>query len=195
MWHATWTYSDELRMLKNYQLIFKAFSSIETNGHFNPTYSDLRTRLELLGESQGWSQLDYFRWQFSLETESMDIFRLRNVMTAESAKKITLTALALKRYQLKHGNYPSDLNLLVPEFAPTVPLDPVDGKPLRYYLKSDGTFLLYSIGDNGKDDGGNPLRAGTSYFHYWLDYKALDWVWPQPATPEEIQNYYAHPPK
>jgi hypothetical protein len=119
----------------------------------------------------------------------------RRVMAAEVAKRTVITAIALKRYQLKHGNYPPDLNSLVSEFVPAVPLDPVDGQPLRYRLKADGMFLLYSIGPNGKDDGGNPAleKYVESSSFYWLNPHALDWVWPQPATPEEIKNFYTHP--
>ena len=114
------------------------------------------------------------------------------VMKVETTKQMTVTAIALKRYQLKHGNYPPHLNSLVPEFVSQVPLDPVDGQPLRYRRNPDGTFLLYSVGENGRDDGGNPsLKKGvTSTDYYWQDLDALDWVWPQPATPEEIQKYY-----
>ena len=122
---------------------------------------------------------------------------VRRVMIAETAKEGVITAIALKRYQLKHGNYPPDLNSLVPEFVSKVPLDPVDGQPLRYRRNADGTFLLYSVGENGKDDGGNPaLEKGVqSSNFYWQNPHALDWVWPQPATEQEVQNYYAHPPK
>ena len=38
----------------------------------------------------------------------------------------------------------------------------MDGQPLRYRRNADGTFLLYSIGENGKDDGGNPSGNGPS---------------------------------
>ncbi len=105
-----------------------------------------------------------------------------------------MTAIALKRYQLKYGNYPTDLDQLVQAFLPAVPLDPIDGQSLRYRLKSDGTFLLYSIGEDGKDDGGNPsFEPGVkSSNFYWEDNMALDWVWPQSATPQEVQNYYAN---
>jgi hypothetical protein len=53
------------------------------------------------------------------------------------------------------------------------------------------------VGSNGKDDGGNPAldtSALNSNF-YWLGPHALDWVWRQPATAEEIEYFYAHPPK
>jgi hypothetical protein len=68
----------------------------------------------------------------------------------------------------------------------------VDGQPLRYRRNSDRTFLLYSIGENGKDDGGDPsLEKGvTSLSYNWQNPHALDWVWPQPASSEEVQKYY-----
>ena len=74
----------------------------------------------------------------------------------------------------------------------------MDGQPLRYRRNGDGTFLLYSVGENGKDDGGNPaFEKYVRIFELfdWQNSEALDWVWPQPATEQEIQNYYAHPPK
>ena len=56
----------------------------------------------------------------------------------------------------------------MPEFVPKVPLDPVDGQPLRYRRNADGTFLLYSVGENGKDDGGNPALNKVSEFQLLL---------------------------
>ena len=108
----------------------------------------------------------------------------RKAMTVEAGRQITVAAIALKRYQIKHGNYPPDLNSLVPEFVPNVPFDPMDGQQLRYRPKADGTFLLYSIGENGKDDNGNPSleRGVQSKSLYWQNARALDWVWPQPVT-------------
>jgi hypothetical protein len=85
------------------------------------------------------------------------------------------------------------LNALVPEFLAAVPMDLIDGQPLRYRLNADGSFVLYSVGENGKDDGGNPALEpnvkSTSY--QWQNANALDWVWPQPATEAEIQQYFA----
>jgi len=71
-------------------------------------------------------------------------------------------AVALTRYRLKHGAYPSDLGALVPEWLPAIPADPFDQKAMRYRL--DGRdAIIYSVGRNGKDDGGNiepAARAG-----------------------------------
>ncbi len=123
---------------------------------------------------------------------------LRKAMRIETTRNVVITAIALKRYELQHHHLPDTLDELVLEFLKSVPTDYMDGQPLRYRRNADGTFLLYSVGDNGKDDGGNPAWEKTDVttdYYDWQNPHALDWVWPQPATPEEIQNYYAHPPK
>jgi hypothetical protein len=139
------------------------------------------------------SSLDKIDLHSMLSASAMSQSTLFNkVRNAEGIKQMAVTAIALKRYQLKHGSYPPDLNSLVPEFVPSVPLDPVDGRPLRYRQNANGTFQLYSVGENGKDDGGDPsLGKGVESRSFnWQNPHALDWVWPQPATEEEIQKYY-----
>jgi hypothetical protein len=64
-------------------------------------------------------------------------------------------ALAAERYRRSHGDWPQSLADLVPRFLPTVPLDPFDGKPLRY-RKTDHGAIVYSVGEDGCDDGGDP---------------------------------------
>ena len=78
---------------------------------------------------------------------------------------------------------PATLAALMPEFLPAIPHDPVNGEPLHYQLHLDGTFRLYSVGENGQDDGGDPsLKKGASSKSLsWQSRDALDWVWPQPA--------------
>jgi hypothetical protein len=105
---------------------------------------------------------------------------------------MVITAIALKRYQLKRGSYPEKLSDLVPQILAATPLDAINGQPLHYRRNADGTFLLYSVGENGVDDGGDatlmPGAQETSL--YWQNAKARDWVWPQPATQAEIEKYY-----
>jgi hypothetical protein len=193
MWRASWSYSDELNALQGDQIILEALRAMETNRVFNPAYSNMLTQLAAIGitnEPDDWflKKLDIpdYRRMFSDGNSSLSV---RTTMTAEASKRIVVTAIALKRFQLKHGNFPENLTELTPEFVSSVPLDPVDGKPLRYRRNADGTFLLYSIGEDGVDDGGNPTNAASgSSSLYWL--RARDWVWPQPATEAEVQSYY-----
>ena len=64
----------------------------------------------------------------------------------------------------------------------------MNGQTLHYRQNSDGTFLLYSVGENGMDDGGNSPSHKWWEFYWIAD--TLDLVWPQPATEDEIQTYY-----
>jgi hypothetical protein len=171
----------------------------ETNYSIQTAIREQENKVEKLGIDTNSAGSLYFSDVNRIDLHTMlsgSVFSLSRVldrvMKAEAAKQVTVTAIALKRYQLKYGNYPADLNSLVPEFLPSVPLDPVDGKPLCYRRNADGTFLLYSVGENGKDDGGNPsLEKGVESSNFnWLNSRALDWVWPRPATEAEIQTYY-----
>jgi hypothetical protein len=77
---------------------------------------------------------------------------------AESRRRLVITALALERYRTRHGSYPAELADLVPDTLDVVPIDFMDGQPLRYRLTEDGHFLLYSVGLDCVDNGG---RKGT----------------------------------
>ena len=72
-----------------------------------------------------------------------------------------LAGLALREYRRRHGAYPNALAELVPETLPRTPIDYVDGAPLRYRRSSAG-YLLYSVGENGVDDGGNGRRTSLN---------------------------------
>jgi hypothetical protein len=95
-------------------------------------------------------------------------------------QELVMTAIALKRHELRQGRLPTALAALVPEFLPRVPCDFMDGQPLRYRLNRDGTFLLYSVGANGRDDGGDavPDVSGTPVDPW----NGRDWVWPRLAA-------------
>ena len=62
-------------------------------------------------------------------------------------------ALAAELYRRRHGKWPDKMDQLVPEFLPTVPVDPFDGKPMRMTVSAEG-FKAYSIGRDDTDDGG-----------------------------------------
>ncbi len=56
--------------------------------------------------------------------------------------RVLETYIALKAYQQAHSRLPESLQALVPEILPSVPIDPFDGKPLKYDLKNR---TLYSV--------------------------------------------------
>ena len=51
------------------------------------------------------------------------------------------------------ATYPSVPDELLPHFLAAIPLDPFDGKALRYHRKPDG-FVVFSIGADGRANGG-----------------------------------------
>jgi hypothetical protein len=74
----------------------------------------------------------------------------------EHAAKVRVTqmALAVERFRLTHANaLPDTLQELVPEFCASIPIDPFDGAPVKYKKLENG-YVIYSIGADGKDDGG-----------------------------------------
>ena len=75
---------------------------------------------------------------------------------------LIIVKLALRAYQQEHAEYPASLQDLVKAGILTrVPMDPFAlNAPLRYQRRGTG-YALYSIGPDGKDDGGTPLHAKT----------------------------------
>jgi len=71
------------------------------------------------------------------------------------------TALAIERFRLAHGKLPEKLDDLVPQFLPEIPSDPFDDKPLRYVKRERG-YMIYSVGENRKDEGGAERKPGVS---------------------------------
>ncbi len=68
-----------------------------------------------------------------------------------------IAAVAVERYRLANGRWPNNLDELMPRYLSVVPLDPFDGQQLRYRRLEDGV-LIYTIGAERKDDGGQRVR-------------------------------------
>lgn len=196
-WRISWSYDDELRVLQRYQAIIECVRQVESGGAFKDAFAERARKVPGIRSNDVSS--NWLRSHLQEESGNLPIYMTRNVeyvidglLDIEAARSITVAAIALKRYQLRHGSWPADLKTLVPEFVSQMPRDPMDGLPLRYRRNEDGTFTLYSIGRNGTDDGGDPGSAASLRDLNWL--RGHDWVWPQPATEEEIQDYYKSPP-
>ena len=66
---------------------------------------------------------------------------------ARTRVQVLKTAAAIKLYKARHGSYPKSLADLG-----KTPIDEFTGKPLIY--KTTNGFVVYSVGQNLKDDGG-----------------------------------------
>ena len=76
-------------------------------------------------------------------------------------RRMAALALALRLYEVEHGNRPATLEALDPDYLPAIPLDPfaAENTPIRY-LPDAPHPLLYSINDDEIDDGGRVTLNG-----------------------------------
>ena len=61
-----------------------------------------------------------------------------------------ITALRVERYRLSHGELPIDLSAI----AGPITTDPFSNQPLRY-MKLPKGYVVYSVGEDGKNDDGD----------------------------------------
>jgi len=81
-------------------------------------------------------------------------FDVRQVARVRTA----VASLAIERYRLAKGDLPEKLSDVVPTYLDAIPQDPFDGKPLRYKKLVRG-YVVYSVGDDGEDNGGAELNS------------------------------------
>ena len=79
----------------------------------------------------------------------------------ETQNAFLLVALALQAYQVEHGAYPATLAALVPAYLPAIPADPFARAGSLKYILGREQYVLYSVGPDGKDDGGRPIKNFT----------------------------------
>jgi hypothetical protein len=75
--------------------------------------------------------------------------------------ELARVAIALERYYLEQGRYPDTVEALTPRYLAARPLDPMNAEPWKYKRDGDNGFTLYSVGMNGRDDGGQHTRADS----------------------------------
>jgi len=104
------------------------------------TYADFRATWRLRNEQAGGED----------KTMLTAALILKNLFPSIARIRLTRTSLLLRAWMLEHdGKPPDSLDALVPDYLPELPVDPYDGKPLRYDKEK-----VWSVGEDLKDDGG-----------------------------------------
>ena len=80
--------------------------------------------------------------------------------TAIAHERLLVTDLALRCYQRDKAQSPACLDELVTNYLSKLPQDPFNGKPFIYRPQIGTSWLIYSVGPDGVDDGGKPARRG-----------------------------------
>lgn len=80
---------------------------------------------------------------------------LRSTVTKKCQEDVLVGAtqimFALKAFKNDTKKYPTTLDELVPKYLEVVPIDPFDGKSLKYSAEKK---IIYSVGEDKQDDGG-----------------------------------------
>ncbi len=73
--------------------------------------------------------------------------------------------IAVELYRREHGALPESLTKLAPQYIPTAPMDPYNGKPMLFKVAPEG-FTIYSVGKNKVDDGASldPQQTDVGLF-------------------------------
>ena len=148
------------------------------------------TRTEALKEAQTLDEVaDRFLLEASAHTTPRN-FLVRRLLPSlgkssqRAHRAITVArmgaiACALERHHLAHGRYPESLLDLGPATLKSLPDDWMSGQPFHYRRTEDGRFELWSVGPDGKDDGGIYRTRNRKNNSISED---RDWPWPS-ATP------------
>ncbi|MFN0018948.1 MAG: hypothetical protein ACKVP0_11860 [Pirellulaceae bacterium] len=131
---------------------------------------DLREPIgKILGRTKVWRDL-WERWRYRLNwivveeswhdnTDAIDRDLARGINLRAAKRHLLAADLAIRTFQQDAGILPRSLEDLTPKYLPVPPLDPYSGEPLRY-KPSGNSFLLYSIGPDLQDNGGQPPMPG-----------------------------------
>lgn len=101
----------------------------------------------------------------------------KTALNAQARLAQAQAAIALERHFAQRSSYPARLEDLVPALLPAVPVDPCDGKPMRYQQTEAGRYRLWSVAFDGKDDLGKVDADGKRTSKLLQARYLGDWAW------------------
>ena len=125
-----------------------------------------RERVRRLAERLNTSTI-YNRRRMALDMMLPALDRVGPSFRAGIAERdATRVMLALESYHTVHGQYPDTLDALVPAYLDRLPPDPFRPAQSFGYRRVDsadmsGAYLLYTVGADGVDDGGQPAAPNS----------------------------------
>ncbi len=171
-WLRLWSYDDELRYVQTLQLMLEVPRRAR--------------RAQSFISAQAWGAKEYQRiWEHD-DSGSPRYWLSRLLGPAleracakaariETQRDLVVTAIALKRFQLRHGRLPPDLKSKVPEYLSQTPKD-------------------FMVNEDGQDDDGDATMPKDRQGRPNL-INGRDMVWPMPATAQEAAEAEAKGPK
>ena len=171
VWRSAWADEDELLFLRAMQPMLEGLRAATTNANYGNYQRYLAQSREVIALPPG-KLAKVRRSMLCIASVVLPNWE-KSCLTLwknETQRRLTIIALALRRYEVRHGQLPEALSELAPELLAAVPADVLSGKPW-HYERAGGSFTLYSTGEDARDD-----KAGGD-----------DIVWPRPANTAENQ--------
>ncbi|MBK9140760.1 MAG: hypothetical protein IPM17_18735 [Verrucomicrobia bacterium] len=167
-WPTAVRYRNQINLARAYQtLLIERFDPANRWVRVIPTAPDLADRAALTA----WSPYNLFTRMLLPAVEKS----LEKAAASQAAVSLARVACALERHRLAAGHYPESLDALTSRFLDRLPPDPVTGQPLKYRRDAPERFVLYSVGLDGKDDGGQAMTTGKEA--RGVPVQTGDWVW------------------
>lgn len=174
---------------------FDASASVSAEGEFKYLIKPLR--------DHGWAEASQAarEWEKQLAAMRSQIWRhptyimvsLMAPAMTKIASRISYTealvnkaiiASALERYRIEKGSYPNSLDGVKLANGKPLPLDVMTDRPMLYRTTPSGKYALWSVGPDGKDDGGKRVLDEKRPESTKFDSSQYigDWVWDFPET-------------
>ena len=129
------------------------WDEIQANDRWNESRIPLQERITMLNPVV-WVKTS-LRSQRSRQTAE----QRHKVITAY--ERLLAVEIALRCYESEQGRVPARLEQLVPQYLQRVPSDPFSGR-LMIYRPQGTNWLVYSVGEDGVDDGGKRMVRSVS---------------------------------
>ena len=168
---VSFSYPDKQGMVANIDRYFGRFAEIIAE-----TPWDLRD--EAIDEQEGKEDVQITPIMLKINTPAYRRVS-QQAWRNKTGRQALLTVLAIIRYEKEKDQYPASLDGLVEAgYLKELPMDSYSDGPL-IYQKTEGEFLLYSLGTNLTDEGGKLGLSRGGKPRMWAD--DGDWVfWPVP---------------
>ena len=119
------------------------------------------TLVEIDATHAGSSVWNKIRNPLSYQTMPAIMGAAKRIAATQTTIRSLATACAVERYRMARGRLPATLEDLVPAFLPSVPTDPLTGKPLCYKPSESSSYLIYGTGWDQTDNAGASVTAIT----------------------------------
>lgn len=171
-----WIFQNMVRANEYFDTALAPYGKSTPTNHvaFVPEGESAEHWLESIGALSGPKRFYYIFLNFLLPV--LDSAQRKFLIAHTQLQQIQL-GCALERFRKEQGNFPAKLEELVPQFIPAMPIDVFDATALRYRRHDDGSYDIWSIGSNRKDDGGKIEQGKTLQ-------DQPDWLWRMPGSPK-----------